>query len=282
MAARSVFVGVMRERVYSPGKVEADRAILDETAAALERHDVVVRVVTADDVDTKSRPPLVFAMCQGPGALARLRAIERRGVPVVHRPSVIEACHRHRMARRTLRARVPRPLARVVSTTSLPVDFEAWVERHPGGVWVKRGDVHATETGDVTHVYGGAQARLAIASLARRGVAEALIEEHIEGETIKFYGVRGTGFFRAYRASDSRRVCAEVDGWPALCDRAAAALGLEIYGGDLVVRAGGDAVLVDLNDWPSFSACRSAAAEAIAERLLSCSRTPSVHSEART
>ncbi len=282
MADRPVFIGIMRERVYSPGKVEADRAILDETAAALERRGVVVRVLAADDIDTQSRPPLVFAMCQGPAALRRLQAVERRGVPVIHRPSVIEACHRHRMARRMLRACVPRPLARVVSTTSLPEDFEVWVARRRNGVWVKRGDVHATGTGDVTRACDGAEARLAIASLARRGVAEALIEEHIEGETIKFYGVRGTGFFRAYRATDGGTICTQVDGWPALCERAAAALGLEIYGGDLVVRPGGDAVLVDLNDWPSFSACRRAAAEAIAERLLSRSRTSSIRSEVGT
>jgi hypothetical protein len=36
----------------------------------------------------------------------------------------------------------------------------------------------------------------------------------------------------------------------------------------VVVDASGNALVVDVNDWPSFSRCREAAAQAIASHLL--------------
>ena len=57
--------------------------------------------------------------------------------------------------------------------------------------------------------------------------------------------------------------------WHAIADRAADALGLAVYGGDLVVDDAGAVALVDVNDWPSFSRCRADAAQAIATHLWS-------------
>lgn len=52
-----------------------------------------------------------------------------------------------------------------------------------------------------------------------------------------------------------------------LARRAAAALGLEVYGGDALVTAPGRFVLLDLNAWPSFALYRDEAAERIASYL---------------
>ena len=49
--------------------------------------------------------------------------------------------------------------------------------------------------------------------------------------------------------------------------RAAAALGLEVYGGDVIVTPSGNIVLLDLNAWPSFALYRDEAAVAIASYL---------------
>ena len=45
--------------------------------------------------------------------------------------------------------------------------------------------------------------------------------------------------------------------------RLAAAVGVDVYGGDAIIRADGSFCLIDFNDWPSFSRCRDAAADAI-------------------
>ena len=46
---------------------------------------------------------------------------------------------------------------------------------------------------------------------------------------------------------------------------AAAAAGLDVFGGDVIVSPAGELTLIDLNDWPSFAPCRERAAYAIAD-----------------
>jgi hypothetical protein len=48
---------------------------------------------------------------------------------------------------------------------------------------------------------------------------------------------------------------------------AAAALGLEVFGGDAVITADGEPMIIDLNAWPSYALYRDRAAEAIADCL---------------
>ena len=52
-----------------------------------------------------------------------------------------------------------------------------------------------------------------------------------------------------------------------MMDQAASTIQLDIYGGDCIIQPDGRPVLIDLNDWPSFSRCRDEAAQAIAERI---------------
>ena len=48
---------------------------------------------------------------------------------------------------------------------------------------------------------------------------------------------------------------------------AAAALGLEIFGGDAIIRPDGEPIIIDLNAWPSYALYRDRAAQAIADCL---------------
>ena len=267
--SRCAFTGILREEVYSPGKVGDDRAILEETAAALEAEGSLVRLLPAERVAQAARgSDLVFAMCQGPAALRGLRRLERAGIPLVHAAGPIEACHRRRMLPLLAGAGVSRPDARLVLCARPGRRALAWAEaRGEAGVWVKRGDVHATHAGDVRRVAGAAEAARALSELAARGVRQAVLEAHVPGETIKFYGVAGTGFFRAY-AGDSASPRPAPAPWAAAAEAGARALGLAVYGGDLVADAAGRPWVVDVNDWPSFSRCRRDAATAIAQYLL--------------
>jgi D-alanine-D-alanine ligase-like ATP-grasp enzyme len=49
---------------------------------------------------------------------------------------------------------------------------------------------------------------------------------------------------------------------------AAAALGLEIFGGDAIIQSSGEPVIVDINAWPSFARYRDRAAQLIADHLI--------------
>jgi hypothetical protein len=186
----------------------------------------------------------------------------------VHEAPAIEACHRVRLVPKLAAADLPRPEARLVTSAAPEPESLAWVDAQgDAGAWVKRGDVHATEAGDVRRVRGADEARAALGELAARGVERAVVEAHAPGRTFKFYAVRGSGFFRAY-AEDRTEVDDPPQLWRDVADRAARALGLSVYGGDVVVDDAGAALVVDVNDWPSFSRCREAAALAIAGHLL--------------
>jgi hypothetical protein len=79
-------LGVYRETQFSPGKIEADAAILDSVLAELaaERFEVeAVDPVAFLDLPS-SRYDLVLAMCQGGEALARLAMHQQAGSVVVN------------------------------------------------------------------------------------------------------------------------------------------------------------------------------------------------------
>ena len=95
-----------------------------------------------------------------------------------------------------------------------------------------------------------------------------IIQQHIEGDLVKFYGVEGTPFFHCHSQS-ATHYDFNPDTLRLIAGRASATLRLPIYGGDAIVTPEGAIFVIDFNDWPSFSTCRPQAATAIAQRLLS-------------
>lgn len=256
----SDFLGIARERVYSPGKIEDDRAILDAVAERLRaRHRV--EVVSADDpLPDVAAPTVVFAMCQGPAALAALRAMEAAGVRVINSVAGIENAHRRRMLAAFARDAVPHPQSIVLATADAAA-LPDWID---GGAWLKRGDVHATEPDDVVRVADRRAARDALAAFMRRGIATACLQRHVAGAVVKFYAVRGGRFFAWYGPEGFALDRDTEARLRALADAGAASLELEVFGGDCVCDRDGNLWLIDLNDWPSYGRCRFGAAEAIA------------------
>ena len=71
-------------------------------------------------------------------------------------------------------------------------------------------------------------------------------------------------FFHAYEVGSGSIVAPKPDKLVDVATRAALAAELDVYGGDAVLTPTGTIVLIDLNDWPSFSSCCTAAAHGIA------------------
>jgi glutathione synthase/RimK-type ligase-like ATP-grasp enzyme len=261
-------LGVYREAEFSPGKVAADAAILDAVLDHLRTREV--EVVAVDAVSFVQAAPdrfdLVLAMCQGERALGRLAALEDGGALAMNSPLAIRACYRDRLGAALEDAGVPTPAGLLVTTSAriepqsmVPFDFAA-------GVFVKRGDLHALTAEDVVKVERPDRIRSVLARFAARGITSAYLQQAVDGAVVKFYGVSGGGYFAA--VSDGRALTAPLE--HALADAAniaAAALGLEIWGGDAIVNDRGFTI-VDFNDWPSFSRVRVQAAQAIAHRCL--------------
>lgn len=247
-------LGVYREERFSPGKVGDDRAIIDGAAAELRRQGVAVHMAAPERLPRlDSVPALVFAMCQGEEALAWLDETAER-TTVVNHPDAIRNCYRTNLVERLDAAGIPQP-------RWAPADAR-FPEGLDAGPWLKRGDVHAMEAGDVRRVFTEEDWTRTTAEFELRAIRRAIVQQHVEGAVYKFYGVEG-GFFRAYGLPAGRENAAA-----ALARAGARSLGLEIYGGDGVCGADGSLTLIDFNDWPSFSRCRGDAAAAIGRRLL--------------
>jgi hypothetical protein len=247
-------IGIYREERFSPGKVADDRAIIDLAAAELRRTGRPVRMLDGDRLPRlAATPAIVFAMCQSAEALEWLDDTAKRA-PVVNHPDSIRACHRTNLVEKLAGAGVPQPRYAVASDR-FPVELGP-------APWLKRGDVHAMEAGDVRRVPTSEEWAAVTADFSRRGIRRAIVQAHAEGIVYKFYGVTG-GFFRAFGLSAGREAEAAT-----LAARGAAALGLEVYGGDGVASPDGSLTLIDFNDWPSFSRCRDDAGRAIGRRLV--------------
>ena len=142
-----------------------------------------------------------------------------------------------------------------------------------GPLWVKRGDVHNTQKGDVTLARSPEEVRGLILAFQSRGVAQAALQEHIEGDLIKLYGIgqSGDAWFRWFYHKEQRlkhhAFSEQVLRDTFFC--AAKVLDLEVFGGDAVVAPDGSVHLIDINAWPSFALFREEASEAIARHILS-------------
>ena len=123
--------------------------------------------------------------------------------------------------------------------------------------------VHAAESGQALHV---------LASMRDRGIDTAVLQQHVAGDVIKFYAIHNNGFFEWYHSEGPPTRPVQPEALRVQAEAAAEALGLSIYGGDLVVHDDG-ITLIDLNDWPSFARFRDRAAQQIAEQIVKEART---------
>lgn len=265
----SRLIGIYRESSHSPGRVDDDAAIMEAVASRLTRHGRDVTLVSADAGGVAIPRDLggIFAMCEQHAMLRRLVALEREGVAVVNTPSAVRNTYRRRTVRLLNEAGIAAPM-------TWQVDTRPDTSRAPAGaIWLKRADFHATQADDVTFVDGVAGWDAALARFAARGIEQVLAQAHVPGALVKFYGVAGRpgrpGWFSHHRAETqpAENPCDEA-GLRRAAFGAAAAIGVEVFGGDAIIDAEGIAWIVDLNAWPSFARCREIAADAIARLLL--------------
>lgn len=249
---------IQRAERFSPNSVEKDLAILETVAEKLRCKGHQVEIVSEEN--PRGLSPYILSMARLPETLQWLKALH--GISIINSPEGVENCTRCR-------------LQTIMEQIGTPVP----PKEGPDGYWLKRGDAAAQSKGDVVFVKDREALKHAIADMEQRGIREYMVSAHIKGDLVKFYGVCGTGFFRYYYPTDDgeTKFDDERRNGPAhhypfdACalqgeaERLAEAVGVEVYGGDAIVRTDGSFCLIDFNDWPSFSRCREEAAEAIAQ-----------------
>jgi len=275
--------GVFREVEHSPGREADDAGILESTGRRLSEAAagcvVEYRSPNALTGHEDDLPALVFSMCEGHAALERVSQWERRGVCVVNSARSVANTHRERMIPLLAERRVPTPESRLL-------DGDGELPRASGGdglfsaCWVKQATEHKTREGDVVFATSAAEVRDAADRLRSLGLPRAVVQRHVEGDLVKFYGVAGTGkpdgagpdgpsWFRWFHPRE-KPVSGHGFDAAALAEiacRAADALGLEVWGGDAIVTPDGSIFVIDVNAWPSFALFRDEAADHIAAHL---------------
>ena len=268
------YLGVSRAEMYSPGRVSGDTAVFRAVAAELERHGNEVVCMTEQDLVCNGIPARVDGIFQMARSLEALDVLDGARVPVINSVNAVRNCGRAAQTE-LLQETGLIPDSMICSTAGVP---DGW-KRYP--CWIKRADGHAVEQDDVRYIENAAQCAVAMHVLTGRGLDECVLQAHVKGWLVKFYGVRGMGLTDCYAASpadgkfgleryNDQPDCASVDvqTLKAVAERISKILGVDIYGGDAVVGADGAITVVDFNDWPSFRSCTVGAAQKIATLIM--------------
>jgi len=254
---------------FSPNSADKDASILAAVRHRLVEKAVCVEVSSEEkllELDMQGQVGRVDGFVSMGRSLSTLAWLEKQQVPVVNSVSSVRLCNRRGQLMRLLEERhVPVP----------PLTGD-------DGYWVKRGNCCAETSDDVQYAPDRMAADRLCEAMRNRGISDIDVRAHVIGDLVKFYAVRGTDFFRYYYPGNDggEKFHGEfMNGEPhhyafdkslllTVAHAAADMAQLDVYGGDCIIRPDGQPVLIDLNDWPSFSHCREEASEAIAWRIL--------------
>ena len=214
----------------------------------------------------------IFDMARDRATIERLKKLEDGGALVVNSAYGIDNCVRQQMTELLVANEVPHPRSFIISTDEkfTPSVFPCWI---------KRGNSHAMVKEDVVYVECREEAEVVMADFRKRNIPVAVVNEHLVGDLVKFYGVQGTDFFYTFYPTEQSHskfgleaINGATRGFPfdvkqlqAYANKAAEVLNVPVYGGDCVVSATGEIRIIDFNDWPSFARCREEAGPEIAK-----------------
>ena len=268
---------IQRARRYSPHSEEKDRGILEAVGRLLGKVDSVGEEALETFLQSHERVGenlsktgvpiercLILSMGRAPQTLDYLSTLEEKGVCVLNPTAGVRACQRSNIERVMRENHLPLPLS-----------------EGEKGYWLKRGDQSAETQEDVCYCANRAELELAKERFQQRGIVDFIVQAHVEGDLIKFYGVEGTNFFRCFYPCDDGETKFGAEQRNGIshhfsyskgqlqydAEQLSRLLQTPIYGGDAIIRADGTYVIIDFNDWPSYSRCRQEAAQAIVERV---------------
>ena len=268
-------IGISRGARFSPNLMNSDAAIFNLVTQELEQKGWQITTYSEDILlENKVNADIIYTMARDMRTIERLLQLEEQGTLVVNAAKGLKNCIRRPLTELFIQHRIPYPDSLIWPTDqSFDKDFFP--------CWFKRGDSSAMVKEDVCFVDSKEQANMQLSQFRERGVDSVVVNKHLKGDLVKFYGVRHVGFFDwEYSMPDkhSKFGLEQINGvsvgykfkedelikWS---DEAAKVLGITIYGGDCVVAADGSFKIIDFNDWPSFSRCRERAGKAIADSI---------------
>lgn len=271
----------MRAGAYSPNHIGNDANIFNATAEQLRKRGYVVNIYSEEQFRKGTLgEPVILNMCREAASIGLLQSLEDSGKLVINSGYGIENCTRERMTRILSGHGIPYPESIIVNTNEAIISelkrakFEA--------CWIKRGDFHAMHKEDVSYCRHPQEAQDVLQEYFYRGIRRAVINRHLVGDLVKFYGIAGTSFFYSFYpfyGHNEKFGLDAVNGKPhntpyseadlkATCEKAAELLDVVVYGGDCIIASDGSFSIIDFNDWPSFAPCRKDASLQIARSVI--------------
>ena len=244
---------IQRAQCFSPHSVDKDFAVLQALSRQLGGAPIVSEEEITAGYQLPASTKTVYSMARSEAALSWLSTLEAAGVTVVNPTAGVRACRRSN-------------INKVMQMHHLPLPPDAGAD----GYWVKRGDGTAQSKDDVRFCQDEEALAQAKADLRQRGVTDIVVQAHVKGDLVKFYGVEGADFFRCYYPTDDgetkfgdEALNGTAQHYPFSMERLkqdaehlSRLLHTPVYGGDAIVKSNGTYVIIDFNDWPSFSRCR--------------------------
>ena len=279
--AEITIAGIMRAGAYSPNHIGNDAAIFNAAADHLRKRGCIVNIYSEEQfIADEVTEPVIVNMCREMKSIHKLQELEQKGALVINSGFGIENCTRERMTRILVGSNIPYTESLIVNT-----DEGVTATLKKAGFtqcWIKRGDFHAMHKEDVSYVRHPEEAQEVLQEYFLRGIKRAVINRHLVGDLIKFYGVQGTPFFFWFYPFDlghskygheaingkSQGLEFDKEKLRAICQNASEVLDVKVYGGDCIISPEGDIRIIDFNDWPSFAPCRQEAAPHIAKCIL--------------
>ncbi|MCH5227125.1 MAG: hypothetical protein J1F16_04825 [Muribaculaceae bacterium] len=274
--------GIMRAGAYSPNHIGNDAAIFNAVADQLRRRGCEVELMSEEQFLTHTPSQnFIMDMCREKESVLKLQQLEEEGRLVINSGFGIENCTRERMTRILIGNNIPTADSLIVNTNEKVID-----DLKNQGItscWIKRGEYHSMHKEDVSYCRHPEEAQEVLHEFFYRGIKRAVINRHLQGDLVKFYGVVGQPFFFWFYPFDehhSKYGYEEINGESQhlpfdekalmdMCNRTAEIFDIKIYGGDCIVDKDGTVRIIDFNDWPSFAPCRKEAAPYIAKCIFS-------------
>lgn len=271
--------GIKRNTQFSPNHIGNDLKIFNLVAEHLRNMGYEVIEFTEEEFILYKEKDIqyVFNLARDKTTIKHLQKIEKSGAVVINSGFGIENCTREQMTKILIQNKIPHPRSIIVDVND---DVSKKLDKiNAPAYWVKRGDSHAIHREDVSYARNIVEVQSIIQEFALRGIPNAVVNEHLVGDLVKFYGVANTDFFYWFYPFDlshskfgheaingtAHEFNFSIEELKKACDKAGEVLDVLVYGGDCVVDKEGNFKIIDFNDWPSFAPCRDQAAPKIAE-----------------
>ncbi|MDD4004654.1 MAG: hypothetical protein PHW69_05555 [Elusimicrobiaceae bacterium] len=261
-------LAIYREITNSPNHEQDDTLILRAVAEELSKLGAETALLEPEKIGSVNPAEwdAVIPMCENPPALKTIAGW--KGPHIVNPVEAVLNCYRVNMTPLMSACGEIHPKTEIIPTEALgagkPVSCFG-----PKGAWVKRGDVHNTCDHDVVYIGNWADAMAVRRDFEPRGITSVVVQEHIDGDLVKFYAVGPLKWFGWFYHSDpaNRTHSFDLEKLENHAAQVARAVGLEVYGGDAIITPQGRIYVIDINSWPSFARVRDEVKTPIAQHI---------------